>query len=98
MRSLLGATVLTAMLCLTALPADAQFVHRNRDGTISINPLLCFTDYQVRRAVAAQGFSNIFLNPSIESHQQVRASKGGVTYLIDFDICRGRIVGISRLR
>jgi len=98
MRVLLHALLLGTLLVLATAPAEAQFIHRNRDGTVSINPLLCFNDHQVRQAVAAQGFSNIYLNAAIESHQQVKASRNGRTYRIDFDICRGGIVSVTPLR
>ena len=95
---LLGASAALALVLLSALPADAQLIHRNRDGSLSINPLLCFTDYEVRQAVARQGFTHIFLNAPIEAHQRVRATRQGVVYLLDFNICSGRIVGMERLR
>lgn len=94
----LAAAAIAGVLALTAVPAEAQLIHRNRDGSVSINPLLCYTDYQVRRAIAAQGFTNIYLNAPMEAHMRVRATRHGAVYLIDFNICTGSIVGIERLR
>jgi hypothetical protein len=96
--SKLAAICLAGALALVSVPAQAQLFHRSHDGVYYINPLFCFTDYQVRRAVAAEGFTNIYLNAPVEAHLQVKASRGGHVYLIDFNICLGRIVGIRRLR
>ncbi|MDR3472715.1 MAG: hypothetical protein P4M09_13680 [Devosia sp.] len=91
-----AAAAMAGMLALASLPAEAQLIHRNRDGTVSINPLLCLTDYQVRRAIAAEGFTNIYLNAAIEAHMRARATRNGKIYIIDFNICTGRIVSIQR--
>lgn len=71
-------------------PAEAQLVQSNpriNDGQIMVDPLLCQTDYQIRRAIAAAGFTHIFLNAPIDTHIRARATKGGVVYLIDYDYC-----------
>lgn len=81
-----------------SLPANAGLFHRHSDGSYTIDPLLCMTDYQVRQAVAARGFTHIFLNAPIETQIQVKATRGGAVYLIDFDRCAGQIDGIERLR
>jgi|GEM_PF-5569379 len=94
----LALVAIAGILALSALPVEAGLVHRNRDGSVSINPLLCYTDYQVRQAVAAQGFTNIYLNAAMESHMRVRATRKGVLYALDFNICTGQIVSIERLR
>lgn len=86
------------VLLLGAMPATAQLVHRDRGGNLLINPLLCQTDYQVRRAIAARGFRDIFLNAPIESHIQVRATKGNTVYLIDYNRCFNYIVSATPLR
>ena len=98
MQKVLSAIAALALVTLSSIPADAQLIRHNHDGSVSINPLLCYTDYQVRQAVARQGFTNIYLNAPIEAHQRVRATRKGVVYLLDFNICTGRIVGMERLR
>jgi hypothetical protein len=90
--------VLAIGLLSGTLPADAQLVHRNNDGTVFINPLLCLSDYQVRQAIAAQGFTSIYLNAPIENHIRARATKGKTVYMIDFNRCGGGIVGVAPLR
>jgi hypothetical protein len=96
-KSVLAMTVLTLTL-FAALPANAALFQRHSDGSVSIDPLLCLTNYQVRQAVAARGFTHIFLNAPIETQIQVKATRGGTVYLIDFDRCAGQIDGIQRLR
>ena len=77
LHRILLAAVALGSFAAAVVPSEAQLVQRHNDGSISINPLLCFTDYQVRQAVAAQGFSDIKLNQPLESHQRVHASRGG---------------------
>jgi hypothetical protein len=96
-RATLLATVVTAA-AIGPSQAFPFFGHYHNDGSYTTDPLLCFTDYQVRQAVAEAGFRNIFLNASIEAHQRVRATRGNTVYLIDFNICAGRIVSVSPLR
>ena len=91
-------TLALALALCTTLPANAGLFHRHSDGSYTIDPLLCMTDYQVRQAVAARGFTHIFLNAPIETQIQVKATRGGAVYLIDFDRCAGQIDGIERLR
>lgn len=93
-----GTAALAASLLLPG-PAAAQLIRRGNDGTLHIDKLLCQTDYQIRRAVAAAGFRNIALNAPIESHIQVRATKGNTVYLIDYEYCLGGgIVSVTPLR
>ena len=98
LKSALAAASFALLLACGMQPAEAQLVHRNSDGTLSINPILCLTDYQVRQAIAARGFSNIFLNAPVEAHIQARATRGRTVYLIDFNRCSGRFVGVRPLR
>jgi hypothetical protein len=58
----------------------------------------CLTDYQVRQAVAGRGYTNIFLNVMNDKHVEVRATRDGWVYLLDFNYCTGRIVGRTQLR
>ena len=97
---------LKSMACVAALglalgstlPANAALFQRHSDGSFTIDPLLCMTDYQVRQAVAAEGFTHILLNAPIETQIQVKATRGRTVYLIDFNRCAGHIDGIQRLR
>ena len=82
---------------IAALPANAALFQRHSDGSVSFDPLLCMTDYQVRQSVAQQGFTHILLNAPIETQIQVKATKGRSVYLIDFDRCGGGIDGVQRL-
>lgn len=58
----------------------------------------CYNDHQVRQAVARQGYSDIALNVEMDKHIQVRAVRNGWVWLLDFNICTGRIEGRERLR
>jgi hypothetical protein len=58
----------------------------------------CMTDYQIREAVAAQGYSQIALNVPDNKHIEVRATKGDWVYLLDFNYCSGRIESRTQLR
>jgi hypothetical protein len=96
LKTIAGVGALSLAL-LAALPADAALFQRHSDGSISFDPLLCMTDYQVRQAVAQQGFTHILLNAPIETQIQVKATKGRSVYLIDFDRCGGGIDDVERL-
>lgn len=56
------------------------------------------TDYQVRKAVARQGFENIYLNVRDHHRIQVRATQGSWVYLLRVSTCTGNILDSSRLR
>jgi len=58
----------------------------------------CLSDYQVRQAVADRGYSNIYLNVMNDKHVEVRATRGGWVYLLDFNYCTGRIESRTQLR
>ena len=95
---MLGAVVAT--ICgAVAGPAEAQLIRRSRDGnTLLIDPIRCQTDYQVRQAIAAQGFTHIFLNAPIEDRIRARATRGKTVYQIDYNRCRGRFIDVQPLR
>jgi len=61
-------------------------------------PVICQTDYQIRQRIAAEGFTNIYLNAPIGRHIQVRATQGSWVYLIDYNFCRPEIVSIKPFR
>lgn len=96
-----AAAIVTVALAFCT-PVEAQLVHSNpriNDGQIMVDPLLCQTDYQIRKSIAAAGFTNIFLNAPIGTHIRSRATKGGVVYLLDYDYCLNPgIVGQAPLR
>jgi hypothetical protein len=56
------------------------------------------TDYQIRKAVARQGFTNIYLNVRDHHRIQVRATEGKWVYLLRVSTCTGNILDSNRLR
>jgi hypothetical protein len=101
-RSPITAATALALAFCTVAPAEAQLVTSNprvNNGQLMIDPLLCQSDYEVRKAIAAAGFTHIFLNAPIENRIRARASRGNAVYLIDYDRCLDpRIIGVQRLR
>ena len=89
---------------LVAGPAEAQglgfgFSFGNGGGRPGFYiPRICLTDRQIRQSIRGRGYGNIYLNVPFDERIQVRASKGGYTYLIEFDRCRDRILSRRRLR
>ena len=90
---------------VTAVPAQAASLHYMAPGfglglsyPHRINPLLCYTDYQVRQALSRQGFSRIYLNAANGRFIEARATRGRWVYLIEFNRCSGNIVDVRRLR
>jgi hypothetical protein len=99
------AAALTALLLSTgaAIPTQAQsfgFGIFFGDEASDFHPerITCMTDRQIRDAVAARGYSNIALNVAMEKNIQVRATRDGWVYLLDFNFCTGRIEGRQQLR
>lgn len=97
-RRLVLAAFAAAIAGSSAAPASAALFRRNSDGQALINPLLCQTDYEIRQALAQAGYTHVSLNAPIESHIQARGTKGGATYLIDYNFCFGYIASVQRLR
>jgi hypothetical protein len=60
--------------------------------------ITCMGDYQVRQAVAGRGYTNIYLNVMNDKHVEVRATRDGWVYLLDFNYCTGRIEKRTQLR
>jgi hypothetical protein len=56
------------------------------------------TDYQLRRAVARQGFTNIYLNVRHNHRIEVRATRGEWVYLLRVSTCSGSVLGSQKLR
>lgn len=99
------ATVLMAAMLLgtgAVAPVQAQnfgiFFGDESSDFFAPERIICMSDRQIREAVANLGYTNISLNVPNERHIQVRASKGGWVYLLDFNFCSGRIEGRDRLR
>lgn len=96
------ASVMLVALALAPVPASAQvsFGFHFGDEPRDFYPQLpmCLTDNQIRQSIARRGYSNIALNVANEKRIQVRATKGGWVYLIDFDFCADRIRGRQALR
>ena len=60
--------------------------------------ITCMSDYQVRQSVAGRGYTNIYLNVMNDGRVEVRATRDGWVYLLDFNYCSGRIEGRRQLR
>ena len=60
--------------------------------------ITCMGDYQIRQAVAARGYGDIHLNVMNDGHVEVRATRDGWVYLLDFNYCSGRIEDRKQLR
>ena len=97
------AAVLAAMLIgATAIPATQGqsfgiFFGDEPEDFFS-ERVICLTDSQIREAVADQGFTDVALNVKHERHVQVRGTRDGWVYLLDFNFCTGRIEDGERLR
>lgn len=101
--SILRASVLGLVLAAATLPAQAasvQFHFGIGDGFGFRRPLVCIelTDRQIRNAVAAQGYTHIYLNVRNDRRIQVRATKGEWVYLLTVTTCTGAILDRDRLR
>ena len=99
--SILKAGALGLVLASAAMPAQAvQFHFGIGDGFGFRRPSICveLTDRQLRNAVAAQGYSNIYLNVRNDRRIQVRATRGDWVYLLRVSTCSGAILERDRLR
>lgn len=102
--SVLSAAVLGLVLAAATLPAQAASMQFQfgfgTDGFGFRRPLLCIelTDRQIRNAVKAQGYHDIFLNVANDRRIQVRATRGGWVYLLRVSTCTGAILDRDRLR
>jgi hypothetical protein len=98
------ATALTLVLTISVAPTHAQnfgiFFGDEPGDLFPREPerAICMTDRQIRDAVADEGYDNIALNVPREDHVQVRATRNGAVYLLEFNFCTGRIEGERRLR
>jgi hypothetical protein len=99
------ATVLTVLLLGSgaAIPAQAQsfsfgIFFGDEESDFYPERVTCMSGYQVRQVVADRGYTNIYLNVMNDKHVQVRATRDGWVYLLDFNYCTGRIEDRTRLR
>ena len=98
------AIALTALLLGTAaMPAQAQsasfgIFFGDEESDFFPERITCMSDYQVRQAVADRGYTNIYLNVMTDKHVEVRATRDGWVYLLDFNYCTGRIEDRVQLR
>jgi hypothetical protein len=99
------AVALTALLLAAgiAVPAQAQsfgFGIFFGDEASDFYPerITCMGDHEIRQAVADRGYTNIYLNVMMQKHVEVRATRDGWVYLLDFNYCTGRIEGRTQLR
>ena len=101
LASILRAGVLGLALAAAAVPAQAaslQFHFGNDFGYRRVACPIELTDRQIRKAVAAQGYRNIYLNVADNHRIQVRATKGEWVYLLRVSTCTGAILDRDRLR
>jgi hypothetical protein len=99
------AIALTALLlgAGVAMPVQAQsfgfgIFFGDEESDFYPERITCMTDRQIRDAVSARGYTNIALNVPMKKNIQVRATRDGWVYLLDFNFCSGRIEGRERLR
>ena len=94
------ALVLTTGAVLAPVPAQAQFGIFFGDEERDFIPerLLCLDDRDIREAVADEGYTDISLNVPYQKHIQVRATRDGWVYLLDFNYCTANIESSQRLR
>jgi len=100
-KRLILSAALLGLLC--AAPVSAQsfgFGSHFGNQAEDFRPKMpiCYTDRQIREAIAARGFTNIYLNVPDSGVVQVKASRDGGTYLIKFDYCRDWIKDIQQIR
>lgn len=103
MHKLLRMAVVAAALAVapvTAQPASAQFFFDFGAGEFYDGPgRYCLTtNHAIRRAIARQGYSNIYLNVENDRRIQARATKGKWVYLLTVNSCSGRVLSRERLR
>lgn len=102
MRKAAALMLTAALLASSAIaPAQAQrfgIFFGDEPSDFYPERIICMTDRQIRDAIAKAGYSNIALNVPHEEHVQVRATRGGNVYLLDFNYCTGVIEGWQMLR
>lgn len=96
---------LTTLLLGTAVAAPVQaqslsfgIFYGDEESDFFPEHITCMGDYQVRQAVAGRGYTDIYLNVMNDKHVEVRATRDGWVYLLDFNYCTGRIEKRTQLR
>lgn len=94
---------IVAASVLAAAPAQAQgfgfgLHFGDHDRRVLPHRLCLLTDSGLRRAIARQGFEDIYLNVANNHRIQARASRGHWVYLLTVNSCTGRILDGQRLR
>ena len=99
------AIALTALLLAVGIAAPAQaqsfrfgIFFGDEESDFYPERITCLSDYQVRQAVADRGYTNIYLNIMTDKHVEVRATRDGWVYLLEFNFCSARIVDRVLLR
>jgi hypothetical protein len=59
---------------------------------------ICFTDRQIRNAIAGRGYTDIALNVPNDERVQVRATMDGLVYLLEYNFCNDTIEDREVLR
>ena len=95
------ALALGAGTVATALPVQAQgfsfsFGFGNDNGRFGTT--VCLTEFQLRRAIRDQGYSNVALNVENDNRIKARATRGEWVYQLLVNACTGRILDRERLR
>ena len=99
----LSTIVLVGLLLGSVVPAQAQstsfgiFFGDERSDFLP-DRFTCLGDRAIRQAVADRGYTKIFLNIKREGRVQVRASRDGWTYLLEYNYCTNRIEACTQLR
>ena len=103
--SRLAMAAITAMLfaASAAMPAQAQsagfgIFFGDEEDDFFPERITCLTDRQIRDEIAARGYTDIALNVPNDKHIEVRATRDGWVYLLDFNFCSARIVDRVLLR
>lgn len=95
---------IVAASALTTAPVQAQGggfgFHFEEHGRRELLPhrLCLLTSSGLRRAIARQGYEDIYLNVANNHRIQARASRGRWVYLLTVNSCTGRILDSQRLR
>lgn len=79
-------------------PGFGVMVDDDADDPFFPERITCMTDRQIRDDIAARGYTNIALNVPNEKRIEIRATRDGVVYLLDFNFCQGRVVNAMQLR
>jgi hypothetical protein len=104
MMSRFAMIAMTALLLgSAAMPAQAQIpgfgvYFGDEESDFFPERITCMTDRQIRDDIAARGFTDVALNVPNDKHVEVRATRDGIVYLLDFNFCSGRIVKVTELR